>query len=106
MTNLHQHFGYGETEEMFYGNFATRQAAIDYAKSQGIKTIFTCEYDVPNPCKLLSADDFITKMTESPDFSTENAEQWVGDLQDSRKALDRLTDAIQGAISDWLDKEG
>lgn len=93
-------WGYSHDEEQYYGDFETREEAIEEARS--VEAGYVGQYSDPTPPEeFIDAEDLLEKVLCQDEYSGGFAEDT---LDCTREQRDELTVEIRRAFAAWMDR--
>ena len=100
-------FSYSPTGENYYGQFATREAAIEAARAEvgsGQSRFWTGRNRAPEiNLYCLSAETVIEDIVNQEDFQIDAADNWPNATKEQQ---DELTGMLQRTFRDWMARHG
>jgi len=92
-------YGISTDEELFYGEYDSREEAIDECEPG---TSFIGQYREPaDPASLFDGDDVIERIFDHEDYQIDVAEDALDATKEQRADL---TAVLQGAFRDWMQR--
>lgn len=97
-------YSYSSNGETYYGDFKTREAAIEAAKTEKLKRYWTGRHRAPEiNLYCLSATSVIEDIVNQDDFLIAAADNWP---HATKEQQDELTNALQRTFRNWMTQHG